>query len=55
LNSINKLKEAKNLKDLATLLAYKPKSLSFILYKIPDDKKYLAFTIPKKDGGEREI
>jgi retron-type reverse transcriptase len=37
------------------LLGYKPKALSYILYKIPNDQKYIEFTIPKKNGGERKI
>lgn len=41
--------------DLATILGYKPSGLSYILYKIPADKKYKKFTIPKNGGGEREI
>ncbi len=49
------LKKAITLNDLAVLLGYKAKSLSYILYKIPDVDKYSDFTIPKKNGGERKI
>ncbi len=37
------------------MLGYKPKSLAYILYKLPDAAKYITFKIPKKAGGEREI
>jgi len=55
LKTIEKLKNSKDLSDLAVLLGYKPKSVSFILYKIKDNEKYTTFKIPKKTGGEREI
>ncbi len=50
-----KLKRAKSLNDFAFLLGYKPKSLAYILYKIPKEDKYNDFTIPKKSGGVRNI
>ena len=31
------------------------KKLTYIIYKIPDDKKYIKFSIPKKGGGKRQI
>ncbi len=52
---LQKLKGAKNLGDLASILGYKPSSLSYIIYKIPDAQKYNKFKIPKRSGGEREI
>lgn len=55
LTSLEKLRNANDLSDLAKLLGYKPKAVSFILYKIPNTEKYTTFKIPKKDGGEREI
>ena len=55
MESIEKLKKTSELSDLAKLLGYRPASLSFILYKIPDAEKYTTFKIPKKDGGDREI
>ena len=55
LKKIDQLKNAENLSDLAKLLGYQPKAVSFILYKIPDSDKYDIFKIPKKDGREREI
>jgi RNA-directed DNA polymerase len=52
---LKKLKETTSLSDIALLLGYKPKFLSYILYKIPPDEKYTIFTIPKKNGDERTI
>lgn len=53
--NFNKLKQAKTLHDVAQLLGFKPQALSYILYKIPIDKKYHNFDIPKKSGGTRTI
>ena len=50
---IEKLQTAKSLSDLAKILGYKPKFLTFILYKIPDIDKYTEFIIPKSGGGDR--
>ncbi|MCA8835050.1 MAG: RNA-directed DNA polymerase, partial [Proteobacteria bacterium] len=50
-----KLKEAKNLSELARLLGYQPKGLSYILYKIDENNKYRTFKICKKHGGKRTI
>lgn len=47
------LRSAKSLHDVAHLLGYKPKSLSYVIYKNP--KKYSTFDIPKKSGGFRTI
>ncbi len=52
---LKNLKDAKTLDDLASILGYKPSSLSYIIYKIPDAQKYSKFKIPKRSGGEREI
>ena len=47
------LKSTKSLNDVAHLLGYKPKSLSYVVYKMP--LKYSVFTVPKKSGGVRTI
>lgn len=47
------LKATKSLHDVARLLGYKPKSLSYVIYKMP--VKYNEFTVPKKSGGVRNI
>lgn len=49
------LKGAKNRKDLAKLLGYKPGALTSIVYKMPPALKYAEFEIPKKGGGTRTI
>jgi hypothetical protein len=50
-----KLKAAASLKDVADLLGYKPKAVSYILYKLPATQKYTTFAIPKRNGGQRTI
>ena len=55
MKSIDRLLEARDLSKLAKLLGYNARTLSFIVYVIPDADKYKTFTIPKKTGGEREI
>ena len=52
---IDELRACKSRKDLAKLLNYQPKQLSYILYKIPDAQKYKSFDIKKKSGGVRNI
>ena len=42
-------------RDLARLLDYRYSALVYQLYKVPDDKKYVVFEIPKKLGGVRTI
>lgn len=55
MSKLKSLKSCENLKDLSLLLGYTPSSLAYILYKIPPDKKYIQFSIPKKSGGLRNI
>lgn len=55
MSSLEKLKSATSRRDLAELLGYKLKSLTYILYKIKDEDKYTEFSIPKKNGGVRQI
>ncbi len=52
---LKSLKAAKDIDGLAFLLGYKPKNLAYILYKLPDAKKYATFEIPKRSGGVRII
>jgi len=49
------LKAAKSLSDVAKLLDFKPKAVSFILYKQLEATKYKTFQIPKRNGGQRTI
>ncbi len=49
------LKASTSLSDVAELLNFKPKALSYILYLQPEAKKYITFQIPKRNGGQRTI
>ena len=55
MSSLESLKNATSRKDLARILGYKLNTLTYLVYKIPDDKKYEKFSIPKSGGGTREI
>lgn len=55
MSSLEKLKKAKSLIDLAGLVGFEPKFVSFLLYKLPPEQKYKDFEIPKKNGGNRLI
>ena len=52
---LKSLKEAKSREDIAHLLGYTAKSLSYILYVLPESEKYKHFTIPKANGQLRQI
>lgn len=41
--------------DIASLLEINLQDLTYILYKKPENKKYISFEIPKKSGGKRQI
>ena len=49
------LRSRTDLSDVAHLLGVKPKFLSKSIYKTPDEHKYRASSIEKKDGTDREI
>jgi len=49
------LKAATSISDLATLLGFKPRAISYLLYKQPPESKYTTFQIPKRSGGQRTI
>ena len=55
MSQLQALRAASTLEHVADLLDYKPKTLSYILYKIPAANKYTTFSIPKKDGNPRDI
>jgi RNA-directed DNA polymerase len=55
LSHLDNLRSAVALEDLARLLGFVPSGLSFVLYKIPAERKYNSFKIPKRDGGTRQI
>jgi len=54
-STLEKLKSANSLSDLANLMGVRPSALSYIIYKLSDDQKYSEFDIPKKSGGVRKI
>ena len=49
------LKAATSISDVAKLLGFRPKAVSYILYKQPAASKYTTFQIPKRRGGQRTI
>lgn len=55
MSKLGKLKKAATLHDVAELLGFKPKALSYILYKKDPKDKYHQFEIPKRSGGVRTI
>ncbi|QIM72985.1 RNA-directed DNA polymerase [Bordetella trematum] len=55
MTQLKKLKAAKDIYDISTLLNYKAGKLSYILYVIDESDKYSSFEIPKKGGGTRTI
>jgi RNA-directed DNA polymerase len=52
---IDHLKSAESLSDLARLLGFAPRGLSYVLYKTEPAQKYSSFEIPKRHGGTRSI
>ncbi|WP_259728431.1 retron Ec67 family RNA-directed DNA polymerase/endonuclease [Synechococcus sp. CS-1327] len=52
---LRSLQEAKDSNDLALILGFKPKSLTYIVYGMPEASKYKIFEIPKRSGGFRTI
>ncbi|MES9850925.1 MAG: retron Ec67 family RNA-directed DNA polymerase/endonuclease [Candidatus Thiodiazotropha sp. L084R] len=55
MKKIDQLKIAISLHGIAHLLGFKPSTLAYILYKLPDSEKYTIFSIPKRQGGSRII
>lgn len=55
MSQLEKLKAAKDRKELAVLLGYKPSSLTSIVYQTPAKDRYTTFEIAKKSGGTRTI
>jgi RNA-directed DNA polymerase len=54
-SQLAKLKAAKDRKELAALLGYRPSTLTSIIYQIPFAERYSTFEIDKKGGGKRTI
>lgn len=55
MSNLKNLKSAFDLSDLAKILGFTPKGLTYVLYKIGAINKYHTFDIPKKSGGTRKI
>ncbi|MEQ1512436.1 MAG: retron Ec67 family RNA-directed DNA polymerase/endonuclease [Lysobacteraceae bacterium] len=55
MSSLAKLKSAKSLSDLASLLGFNASKLAYVIYKIPESEKYTEFEVPKRNGGKRKI
>jgi hypothetical protein len=55
MDRLKDLKSASSLQDVATLLRFKPKALSYILYRQSSITKYKQFKINKRSGGQRTI
>lgn len=52
---LKKLREAQSIDDVADILGFQKKAISYILYIQPESHKYKEFDIPKKSGGVRHI
>ena len=55
MSKLPSLKAAESLADVARLLGFRPKAVSYVLYKQPTDARYRTFQIPKRNGGQRTI
>ena len=55
MSELKKLRNAKTIDDVASILGFQAKKLAYILYVQPDSLKYKEFDIPKKSGGVRRI
>lgn len=55
MSRLTSLKSATSLSALASLLDFRPKAVSYLLYKVPLADKYRSFDIPKRSGGQRTI
>ena len=55
MSDLTRLQQAQTRKELASILGVQAKTLSFILYRIPESEKYHTFEIRKRSGGIREI
>ena len=55
LDKLAALKSVSTLVQFAPLLGQPPSAVAYTLYKIPAATKYSTFSIPKKNGGTRQI
>lgn len=52
---IDDLQAAQSRRDLAMLLGFQLKTLTYLVFQLPDAAKYIEFEIPKRSGGVRVI
>ena len=52
---LERLRAAQTLKDVALILGVQPKTISYLLYKLPEAEKYHSFEIQKRNGDKRVI
>ena len=52
---LKKIREAHTLVDVAHILGVQPKTVSYLLYILPEATRYRSFEIPKRNGGKRLI
>jgi RNA-directed DNA polymerase len=55
MGKLGKLKKITTKQELADLLGVKASFLTNVLYRLRPENQYIQFTIPKKNGGVREI
>lgn len=55
MSTLERLKNAKSLHELAAMLGYKPSKVAYLIYRLPPALKYRKFDIPKRGGGVRQI
>jgi len=55
MSSLKRLKAANSLSDVADLLGYQAKALSYLIRVTPAASRYSEFQIPKRSGGTRTI
>ena len=55
MNNLERLQEANSLKDIARIFGVQPKTISFLIYKLPVEHRYNTFEVPKRSGGMRTI
>ncbi len=55
MTDLEKLRAARTLKDVGHILGVQPKTVSYLLYQLPEAEKYHSFEIPKHNGGKRLI
>jgi len=52
---LDELRKCRTIHDLAEILDIPPKTLTYLLYILPDQKKYSTKCISKKSGGTRQL